>query len=115
MYCSIQNFGKEWSRVNYRFLVIYQKTSGEIIYRILRARPKYKKGDTTSMGWKVLDIKNMYKGNLYTNYEYRTHLSHEFRFRRVLTMNNFNMVSKIFQNLIIIYISLQFFVNFKNF
>lgn len=101
--------------MNYRFLVIYQKTSGEIIYRTLTAIPKYNKGDITSMGWKVLDIKRMYNGKLYTNYEYRSHLSHKLDIKRVLTMNNINMVSKIFQNLIIFYISLQIFVNLKFF
>lgn len=101
--------------MNYRYLVIYQKTSGEIIYRTLTARPKYDKGDTTSMGWKVLDIKNMYKGNLYTNYEYRSHLSHDNRFRRILTIDNFNKISKIAQNIIFIYISYQFCVNIKFF
>ena len=61
--------------MNYRFLVIYQKSSGELIYRTRTSRPNYKVGDRTSMGWKVIDIKNMYKGNILKSYDYREQIA----------------------------------------
>ena len=53
-----------------RYMVIYQKYNGDILYRTTKNRPIYNKGDKTSMGWKVLDIKRLYKGKCYSTYEF---------------------------------------------
>lgn len=102
--------------MNYRFLVIYQKSSGELIYRTRVSRPNYKIGDKTSMGWKVLDIKNMYKGNTYTSYDYRQQIARKSLFFKIKnymsdirTKDFINMVS----NYMMIYIFLKIFVNFN--
>lgn len=56
--------------MNYKYLIVYKKKSGQVIYRYVTTIPKYKVGDKTSMGWQVLDIKNMYKGKFYSPISY---------------------------------------------
>lgn len=97
--------------MNYKFLVIYQKRSGEIIYRTLSSIPKYSKGDITSMGWKVLDIKNMYKGKTYTNYEYRTHLSQISKIKNLININNILKNLNVVPNMIFLFVCYKIFVN----
>lgn len=46
-------------------LITYQKRNGEIFNRIRNTYCPYRVGDTTSMGWKVLDIKYNYKNKYY--------------------------------------------------
>lgn len=43
------------------FLITYKKKNGELIYRKRMSVP-CGIGQTTSMGWKVIDIKQNYKG-----------------------------------------------------
>ena len=50
--------------------VTYQKRDGDIIHRIRNTILPYKVGDTTSMGWKVLNIEYEYKNKYYPEYEY---------------------------------------------
>ena len=102
--------------MNYRFLVIYQKSSGELIYRTRTSRPNYKIGDRTSMGWKVIDIKNMYKGNTYTSYDYRHQIARKSLLNKLKNFINdihtkefFNTIS----NYLAIYIFLKIIVNFN--
>lgn len=51
-------------------LVTYQKRNGDIIQRTVRNYPPYRVGETTCMGWKLLDIKQYYKGKYYSQMEY---------------------------------------------
>ena len=51
-------------------LVTYQKRNGTIIQRTVRNHPPYRIGETTSMGWKLLDIKYFYKGKYYSQTDY---------------------------------------------
>ena len=50
--------------------VTYQKRDGSIIQRLRNTLLPYKIGDTTSMGWKVLDIEYEYKNKYYSEHEY---------------------------------------------
>lgn len=50
--------------------MIYKKGDGSLIYRTSKTKPIYNIGQTTSMGWLVLDIKRLYNGKLLSNYEY---------------------------------------------
>ena len=50
--------------------VTYQKRDGNIIHRLRNTILPYKVGDTTSMGWKVLNIEYEYKNKYYPEYEY---------------------------------------------
>lgn len=52
--------------MNYGYMVIYQKNNNDLIYRANKTRPNYNKGDTTSMGWKVIDIQRLYNGKCYS-------------------------------------------------
>ena len=45
--------------------ITYQKNNGEIIQRIRNTLTTYRVGDTTSMGWKVLNIEYRYKDKYY--------------------------------------------------
>ena len=50
--------------------VTYQKKDGCIIQRLRNTMLPYKIGETTSMGWKVLDIEYEYKNKYYPEYKY---------------------------------------------
>lgn len=50
--------------------ITYQKRDGSIIKRYRNSILPYKIGDTTSMGWKVLNILYEYKDKYYPEYEY---------------------------------------------
>lgn len=50
--------------------ITYQKRNGCIIQRLRDTTPPYKIGDTTSMGWKVLNVEYEYKNKYYSYYEY---------------------------------------------
>jgi len=52
--------------------MIYKKGDGSLIYRTSKTKPIYSIGQTTSMGWLVLDIKRLYKGKLLSSSEYDT-------------------------------------------
>lgn len=52
------------------FLVIYQKSNGEILERKRNTFPNYAIGEYTSMGWLVLDIRYKYKNKYYTSSDY---------------------------------------------
>ena len=52
------------------YLVIYQKASGELLYRIRHSKPMLDKGTITSMGWLVVDVKCLKNGKCYTTYDY---------------------------------------------
>lgn len=50
--------------------VTYQKNDGCIIKRLRNTMLPYKVGETTSMGWKVLNIEYKYKDKYYSAYKY---------------------------------------------
>ncbi len=50
--------------------ITYQKQDGCIFQRIRNTTLPYKIGDTTSMGWKVLNIEYKFGNKYYSEYEY---------------------------------------------
>lgn len=50
--------------------ITYQKNDGCIFHRYRKTDVPYKIGETTSMGWKVLNIEYEYKNKYYPEYEY---------------------------------------------
>lgn len=52
--------------------ITYQKSNGNIIQRLRKSELPYKIGDTTSMGWKVLNIEYQHNNNYYSKNEYNS-------------------------------------------
>lgn len=52
------------------YVITYQKYNGDIILRPRTSIYNIKIGDTTAMGWKVLNIHYNYEGNFYTYLDY---------------------------------------------
>ena len=50
--------------------ITYQKSNGCIIQRQRNTALPYKIGETTSMGWKVLNIEYEYNNKFYPEYKY---------------------------------------------
>lgn len=50
--------------------ITYQKKDGDIIQRYRNTELPYKIGDTTSMGWKVLNIEYEYNNKYYSKRDY---------------------------------------------
>lgn len=56
------------------YKIIYQKENGEIIERERNTLPLQTIGETTSMGWKIIDIFNGFQNKWYSSdnyYEYK--------------------------------------------
>ena len=50
--------------------ITYQKKDGSVMQRFRNTILPYKIGDTTSMGWKVLNIEYEYNNKYYPEYQY---------------------------------------------
>lgn len=50
--------------------ITYQKQNGCVFQRFRNTLPPYEIGETTSMGWKVLNIEYEYRNKYYSQYEY---------------------------------------------
>ena len=53
------------------YQVTYQKANGEIFYRIRNTLPRYRIGEETSMGWKLLDVKYGIYNEYYSFIDYK--------------------------------------------
>lgn len=62
--------------------ITYQKRNGEIIERTRTTGLPYSIGETTSMGWKVLDIQYLYNGKYYHSGEYEKKVDKAFERER---------------------------------
>ena len=51
--------------------ITYQKRDGTVMKRLRNTMLPYSVGDTTSMGWKVINIEYEYKNKYYPEYEFR--------------------------------------------
>lgn len=70
--------------------ITYQKNDGSIIYRLRKTMLPYNIGDTTSMGWKVLNIEYKYKDKYYQVYQYYMLISKDReRYKRKQQIKNF--------------------------
>lgn len=52
------------------YLITYQKGNGDILIRKRKTLYNMRVGDTTSMGWTVINIHYNYEGNYYTYTDY---------------------------------------------
>lgn len=52
------------------FMITYQKRNGDILLRPRKSLYNLRVGDTTGMGWTVLNIHYLYEGNYYTYIDY---------------------------------------------
>lgn len=59
--------------------ITYQKRNGELIERTRTTGLPYRIGETTSMGWKVLDIQYLYNGKYYHRGEYEEKVDRAFK------------------------------------
>lgn len=59
--------------------ITYQKNDGCIIQRQRNTTLPYKIGETTSMGWKVLNIEYEYKNKFYSEYNYNLQVNKDKR------------------------------------
>lgn len=68
------------------YKVIYQKSNGEIIERIRNTFPHYHIGQTTSMGWVLLDVMYYLNDNYYSHRDYQI-LMNKYRKRNKIKRN----------------------------
>ena len=73
--------------------ITYQKRDGCIFQRYRNTMIPYKIGDTTSMGWKVLNIEYEYNNKYYTQSEFNK-LVHKDRERSLKKRQSFNIFIK---------------------
>lgn len=57
--------------------ITYQRRDGSILEKFRSSALPYKIGETTSMGWKVLNIEYEYKDKYYSTYDYYNLLNKE--------------------------------------
>lgn len=69
------------------FLITYEKRNGELLYRKRMSIPG-KIGSITSMGWKIKDIKQEFKGKYYSFADY------SFQLRKYQVINHYKMKFK---------------------
>lgn len=82
--------------MNYKYMVVYKKQDGNIIYRACRTKPKYNKGESTSMGWYVLDILHLYNGKALSYIEYDALLQRRLKIRNITKYIDISLIEKVF-------------------
>ena len=63
------------------YMIIYRRSNGELITRYRNTMLNYSKGDITSMGWIVEDIKYLWHDKYYSSQEYAQKLK-EYRLKQ---------------------------------
>lgn len=87
-----------------KYIVIYQKHNGEMIYRYNKTKPIYNKGDKTSMGWKVIDIQRLHKGKVLSTSKYSAVIDFEYQIRHFYDLFNKIDMLKLFYLILALYI-----------
>lgn len=92
--------------------ITYQKRNGEIFQRIRNTYLPYRVGDTTSMGWKVLDIKYKYGKRYYDVVEYDKIIDTKWKRRKKLFQlkNNLKEMYRYLTYLTTLFIFLKVFI-----
>lgn len=98
--------------MNYRYMVIYKKYNGDLLYRTNKNKPNYKIGQKTSMGWEVVDIKRMYKGNTYSINEFDNMLTRKYSYRVLINKIAHIDYATLFKLILIGVVLYIFFVKF---
>lgn len=94
---------------NNRYMIIYKKKNGSLIYRIVKTIPKYKKGNFTSMGWYVEDVVRLRNGKTYSFSNYDSLLQKRLINIDISYFIGRNIISKIIE-FICLYLILQLFL-----
>ena len=76
-------------------MVVYKKQNGNIIYRACRTKPKYNKGESTSMGWNVLDILHLYNGKALSYIDYDALLQRRLKVKDISNYINLSVIEKL--------------------
>ena len=90
-----------------KYLALYERKNGEIIYRYRKSKPKYNIGSYTSMGWKLVDIRLLENGQAYSYSAYDSILDKRRRLHDLFC--NFD-IKNIIELLMIMYVIKTFFV-----
>lgn len=98
--------------MNYRYMVIYKKYNGDLLYRANKNYPHYKIGQKTSMGWEVVDIKRMYKGNTYSINEFDNMLTRKYSYKVLINKIAHIDYATLFKLILIGVVLYIFFVKF---
>jgi len=77
-------------------MIVYKKQDGNIIYRACRTKPKYNKGESTSMGWYVLDILHLYNGKALSYIDYDALLQRRLKIRNITKYIDISLIEKVF-------------------
>lgn len=85
--------------------ITYQKNNGCIIYRKRNTPLQYKIGDTTSMGWKVLNIEYEYNNKFYPEYKYNI-LIHKYKQSSIKKKHILELITREFKTFIYYFIAL---------
>lgn len=70
--------------MNYRYMVIYEKRNGELLYRYRTSLPLLEKGKRTSMGWLVKDVKVLDSGKMLSFWDYNNKYNQRFKICRII-------------------------------
>lgn len=82
--------------MNYKYMIVYKKQDGNIIYRACRTKPKYNKGESTSMGWYVVDILHLYNGKALSYIDYDALLQRRLKIRDFAKYIDISLIEKVF-------------------
>lgn len=85
--------------------ITYQKSNGCIIQRQRNTALPYKIGDTTSMGWKVLNIEYEYNNKFYPEYKYNI-LIHKYKQSSIKKKHILELITREFKTFIYYFIAL---------
>ena len=77
-------------------MIVYKKQDGNIIYRACRTKPKYSKGESTSMGWYVVDILHLYNGKALSYIDYDALLQRRLKIRDITKYIDISLIEKVF-------------------
>lgn len=88
-----------------KYLVLYEKNNGELIYRYRNSKPQYEVGSITSMGWKLVDIRKLYNGSAITDTDYSGILEKKLKYQEFISKLDLKTFIEI---LILVYILKSF-------
>lgn len=88
-----------------KYLVLYEKNNGKLIYRYRNSKPQYEVGSITSMGWKLVDIRKLYNGSVISEYNYNELINKKLMLMDYITKLD---LKKIIEIIIILYMLKSF-------
>lgn len=77
-----------------RYLVLYEKKNGDMLYKYRNSKPQYEVGSYTSMGWKLLDVKRLSSGKAYSINAYSTLINQRIRVEEFFRNINYHKIGE---------------------